>query len=243
GQSPCTHDLLPAKIIETGKLLIGSKYEASTLEKPGEEQLVYCTDRFDCVTFVEYVLSKSIFQTQVIPTNDSFEKILTGMRYRDGVIDGYGSRIHYFSEWLMHQQKHHTLKDITQESGGIHFEKDIHFMSAHKDKYPKLDSEAALNKIKDSETLLNSRHKYYIPKQELMKSIHLIKDGDIIAITTDIVGLDIVHTGFAVWVGAHLHLLHASETEGQVVISQLPLYDYLMSKKRQTGIMVGRVRM
>jgi hypothetical protein len=67
-----------------------------------------------------------------------------------------------------------------------------------------------------------------------------IKNGDIIAITTKIKGLDISHTGFAVWKNKDLHLLHASQDAGKVVISRKNLSQYLLDNKNQSGIMVLR---
>lgn len=60
----------------------------------------------------------------------------------------------------------------------------------------------------------------YIPKTSLnVSSEELdIKNGDIIAITTNIKGLDVVHTGFACWVDGKLHLLHASSVMKKVIL-------------------------
>ena len=68
-----------------------------------------------------------------------------------------------------------------------------------------------------------------------------IQDGDLIAITTTISGLDIAHVGLAYFVNDKLHLLHASSTQNKVVISDKTLQDYLSGIKKNNGIIVARI--
>ena len=77
----------------------------------------------------------------------------------------------------------------------------------------------------------------YIPKTSLnVSSEELdIKNGDIIAITTNIKGLDVVHTGFACWVDGKLHLLHASSVMKKVILDSQTLFEYSKNKKAHTG--------
>ena len=83
----------------------------------------------------------------------------------------------------------------------------------------------------------------YIPKEKLNLSPDelKIKDGDILAITTNIKGLDVVHVGFAFWRGEKLHLLHASYIAKKVIEDPQSLYDYSKNKKAHTGVQVVRV--
>ena len=78
----------------------------------------------------------------------------------------------------------------------------------------------------------------YLPKEYLnLPSDELpIKNGDILAITTNIKGLDVVHVGFACWMGGKLHLLHASSNAMKVILDELSLYDYSKNKKAHTGV-------
>ena len=68
-----------------------------------------------------------------------------------------------------------------------------------------------------------------------------IKDGDILAITTNIKGLDVVHVGFAFWKSGKLHLLHASSIAKKVIEDPQSLYDYSKNKKAHTGVRAMRV--
>lgn len=65
--------------------------------------------------------------------------------------------------------------------------------------------------------------------------------GDLIAITTTMRNLDIVHVGFAIEQDGLIHLLHAGTRSMQVEISEKPLSDYLKGNKSQSGIMVSRL--
>jgi hypothetical protein len=90
------------------------------------------------------------------------------------------------------------------------------------------------------EKRLSGRRLHYIPKAALGKFEHMVENGDLIAVTTDIEGLDVIHVGLAVRLRSRLHLLHASEVEKRVVISDLTLHQYLSRRKMMTGIMIGR---
>ena len=68
-----------------------------------------------------------------------------------------------------------------------------------------------------------------------------IRDGDLIAITTNKEGFDVQHVGLAERVKNRIHLLHASSTEGKVALSQKTLYRYLMESRARSGIMVARI--
>ena len=228
-------------IIENATYFLGTPYLANTLENSAEEKLIVFNDKYDCVTFVEYILALSIYQTQNVESKKSVLQIITELRYRDGIIDGYGSRLHYFTEWLMNSETNGTIINITSKIGGKPFEKKINFMTTHKSKYPKLQNNKDYQKVERAEKFLNNQSLTYIPKGDIKLSYPLIQHGDIIAITTGIEGLDIVHTGFAYRKGDNIHLLHASEKEGKVVISELPLDEYMQKNKSQSGIMVARV--
>jgi hypothetical protein len=227
-------------IIHIASRYLGVRYEAGTLEGMGPEKLRYFSDKFDCVTFVEYVLAEYLFQNSGKNKNQTFEQILQNLRYRDREIDGYGSRIHYFTEWILQNTENGILTDITSQLSDVKYNKKITFMSSHITLYPKLSDSTSLSKVLESEIRINAQNWCYIPKDQISSVEQKIKSGDIIAITTDIAGLDIVHTGFAYKKNDVLYLLHASETEGKVVISQQNLSAYLMSHKKQSGIMVLR---
>lgn len=227
-------------IVAVGKTFLGTPYVAKTLEIGEIESLVINLQGLDCTTYVENVLAFSLLLKNGQTEFDDFTKILKIIRYKDGKLDGYASRLHYFSEWIANNEVKGLLKDITSEIGGVQITKNINFMSTHRDLYPFLKDDANFNKIKASESFLNNQELCILPQDQIAENEHLIKTGDIIALTTSIKGLDITHTGIATREkDGRIHLLHASSS-GQVTISELPLVDYLKKVKNNTGIMVVR---
>ena len=221
--------------------LLGVPYETGTLDRQDHEALIWYHNRFDCVTFIEYVLAKSLAETRKANGNPlTFEDYLTKLRYRNGIINGYGSRLHYFTEWVHQLAQSGYGSNITKSIGGIPYNKKINYMTRNQDKYPKLSDTTAYNMVANAEYKLQNIPLYYIPKNNIPVTASKIQNGDIIAITTNISGLDIVHTGFAIWQRNQLHLLHASSDKGIVMISKEPLATYLAKHKSRSGIMVVR---
>jgi len=227
-------------MISVGQTFLGLPYVAKTLEIGESEALVINLQGMDCTTYIENVLAFSILLRDDKMNFDFFASTLENIRYKDGELDGYASRLHYFSEWIANNEKKGLLEDITAATGGIEIKKEINFMSTHRDLYPFLADEENFNKIKASENSLNHQPICILPQDQIEANENLIKNGDIIALTTAIPGLDITHTGIAIRKNdGRIHLLHASSS-GMVEISELPLADYLKKIKKNTGIMVAR---
>jgi len=154
---------------------------------------------------------------------------------------GYGSRLHYFSEWISNNETKGLLKEITSEIGGIEINKEINFMGTHRDLYPFLKEDSNFEKILETEAALAQRTFCYLPQDQIEANEHLIQTGDIIALATSINGLDVTHTGIATREkDGRIHLLHASTGSMEVEVSKLPLADYLKGVKKNIGIMVAR---
>ena len=51
-------------------------------------------------------------------TFEDYEKEILNLRYRDGKLTDYTSRLHYFSDWIFDINKRGIGKDITKEIGG-----------------------------------------------------------------------------------------------------------------------------
>ncbi|MEL6670673.1 MAG: N-acetylmuramoyl-L-alanine amidase-like domain-containing protein [Bacteroidota bacterium] len=228
-------------IVGVGKGFLGTPYVAKTLELPGEEKLVVEMGGLDCTTFLENVVVLSRLKRMNQLTEKRFLEELTRLRYRDGKLAQYPSRLHYFTEWIQNNQAKGLLTDVTREVGGEPYQKTINFMSTHRDAYAQLKSDAFLEEIKAAETRLNQEQRYFIPKANLAQLEDRIQSGDLIAITTGIKGLDVVHVGLALQHEGRLHLFHASSRNKKVEISAIPLADYLMKNKSQSGIMVCRL--
>jgi hypothetical protein len=228
-------------ITEIGKSFLGVNYEAFTLEKPGDESLVVNLRGLDCTTFLEnsFVFARLIKQGKT-EFNDYLAE-LQYIRYREGKINGYPSRLHYFTDWIYENQKKGIVKDITKEIGGVAYTKKVSFMTENKNLYKQINGNAEyLKAIENTESEINSRKYFYIPKKDVAAAEAKIKNGDLIAITSSVNGLDINHVGIAVEVGGRIHFMHAPLVGSKVQITEVPLDRYLAGIKKHTGVMVLR---
>ena len=229
-------------IAEIGKSFIGTNYLAHSLEAEGDEQLVINLTGLDCNTFLEnsLVLARCIKEGDTSFQN--YQNELQFIRYRGGVIDGYPSRLHYFSDWIYDNVAKGVIEDVTKEIGGQKIKFKINFMSTHPHSYKQLEENPDfIPIIQDQEKKIGCRDYYYIPKEELKSKEEKINNGDLLAITTTVKGLDIGHVGIAVKMeDGRIHLLHAPHENTKVQISEEPLSDYLMKYKRHSGVIVLR---
>jgi hypothetical protein len=163
------------------------------------------------------------------------------LRYRNNKIEGYASRLHYFTEWVRQAEKNGWIKDITLEIGGEITTKEVHFMSENQKLYPKITNEKTLETIVKNENEINKKPLSQINKAKVAAIESQIKEGDLIAMTSTIKNMDCNHVGMAILQNGRIHLLHASSSLKKVVISEKPLAEYLEGNKKDTGIMVLRV--
>lgn len=238
---------LPADSCRTlhfAKQMLGVPYVAGTLDGNEEEELVVRLDALDCTTFVETVLAFCIADKREERTFEGFKKALTQIRYRDGILDGYTSRLHYFSDWIRNNEQMGFVKECTSETSCSQpKELWLDFMTTHIDSYlpmkknPELVKEMAAHEKNWQGTVV-----YYIPKENfnLPPEELKIKDGDVLALVTNIKGLDIVHVGFAFWKEDKLHLLHASSKAKKVI--EDPQTQYESSKNTKAHIGVRAIR-
>ena len=223
-----------------GNFFLKSPYEEHSLEHE-PEALVINLREFDCTTFVESCLAISRSIRSGEPDFGQFTSELREIRYRGGAVDGYASRIHYFSDWIYLNNHKQMIRDISKEIGGTRFSKEISFMSTHPDAYRQLVKEAGLIEIiAAQEQEISQRDMYYVSKDRLGEVEASLENGDIVGITTSISGLDVIHAGVLMRVSGRIHLLHASSRFKMVLISEEPLEDYLANNKSATGFMIAR---
>ena len=233
------------RTLHFAKQMLDVPYVAGTLDGNSSEELVVRTDALDCTTFVETVLALCITDRQVERSYEAFKESLTKIRYREGVCNGYTSRLHYFSDWIRDNEQMGFIRECTSETTCAQSQELwLNFMSTHSDSYlPMKHNPSLVEEIATYEKAFQGTLVYYIPKDKLnLSSDDLkIKNGDILAITTNIKGLDVVHIGFAFWKGGELHLLHASSIAKKVIEDPQSLYDYSKNKKAHTGVRAIRV--
>ena len=89
-------------------------YVAHTLEVNAREQLVVNTRQLDCTTLVETVTALKLCANRGQKSWKDYVQMLTTLRYRQGVLDGYPSRLHYFSDWIRDKAQMQLISDIQQ---------------------------------------------------------------------------------------------------------------------------------
>ena len=227
---------------------LGRPYVAHTLEVNDDEQLVVNTRELDCTTLIETVTALTLCHQRRQSQWSDYLQTLQTLRYRGGVIDGYTSRLHYFTDWIEDKTCLSLVQEIQEPDPPFTAVQTIkvNYMSQHPQAYKSLKAHPQLiPAIARQEQMLSGRQYRYIPKQEVANTRLLrqtIRDGDIIAITCSKPGLDIAHLGFAVWHKDGLHLLNASQLRKKVVVEPMTLYRYLQKHPTHTGIRIIRIK-
>jgi hypothetical protein len=227
--------------LEVARQFIGVPYVGQTLEKDSVESLIVNLRELDCVTFMENVLAISLCIKSEKTSFNDFCETLIKLRYRDGEIDGYLSRLHYTTDWLTNNQKKGIIRIVSQDFGPADSPSEINFMSENPKNYKQLANPAYLEKIKEHEARLSHAGLKYIPKNKVDELAGNIRDGDIIAMSTSIAGLDFSHVAIAAWKNNKLYFIHAAYKEKKVLFSDKTLHDYLSGIKTNKGIVVARL--
>jgi hypothetical protein len=226
-------------IIKVGSFFKETPYVAHTLETE-PEQLIVNLRELDCTTFAENCLAIVRTIKSENPSFEQFTRELQNIRYRNGKIDGYISRIHYFSDWIFENDKRGLVKDMSKEIANTPYPLRVNFMSIHPASYVQLKDSKLIPVIAGQEQEISKREMYYIPVEKIAAVENRFLDGDIAGITTSIKGMDISHVVILQRVAGRMHILHASSTAKKVILSEETLEDYLKSSKSATGVMIAR---
>ncbi len=220
--------------------LLGSRYREQLLDQTESETLIMTLTEFDCVLFVETVLALSRGVVARDYTQATFAAHLEDQRYRHGKLQNYCSRLHYWSEWIADNQARGTVQNITTALGGEPLPKTLNFISRHRQLYPKLvQDDAMFACVQQMEADLKNLSIDYIPTQKIAAIYPQLRPGDIVAIATNIPGLDVTHTGLAYRrANGKFGLIHASPIGAVVVAPDLQAYTQRV--ERSVGIIVAR---
>lgn len=239
---------LESRMLYFGKKFLGLPYVGHTLELGDKEHLIVNLRELDCTTFVETVTALTLCDIQDKRTFDDFCNNLMRIRYRQGKMEDYTSRLHYFTWWGDDNVAMGIVKEISMQGKPFAATQtiNINYMSKHPDLYKQLKNHPEfVPVIKAYEDETNGRQYRYVPKENLnwhqSTPLGVIHDGDIVAMLTDKDGLDTRHIAIAFWKDGRLHLMHASSLYKKVVMSQETFYEYEMRQSKHTGIRVWRV--
>jgi hypothetical protein len=115
-------------------------------------------------------------------------------------------------------------------------------MTSHIASYRQLSDTAFVRAVAATEQQLTRDGHFVLAENAIAAAAPRIRNGDVIAAATTVPGLDIAHTGIALWEGGQLRLMHAPLVGTMVQISETTLADRIIASKTQDGIMVGRPR-
>lgn len=222
---------------------IGTPYGAHTLE--GEpEILTVRVDSLDCTTFVETAMALAMTIGEGRSSWRDFVYNLQRMRYRNGQVNGYPSRLHYICDWAVDNTHRGNIKDATMLFPGANYlQRTIDFMTTNRDKYPALADDDNYHRIRDLENGYR-RHKFpYIKSSALGAKVtkNVFHEGDVVALVTKLNNLDVTHMGIIVLEDGEPYLLHASSTDGKVEISKHNLAEFMRRNRQWLGIRVFRL--
>ncbi|MBO6252001.1 MAG: DUF1460 domain-containing protein [Muribaculaceae bacterium] len=225
--------------------LLGTPYVAHTLEGDSE-MLTINIDELDCTTFVEtlYALTRTTLNGRY--SWRDYAHHLEDLRYRNGVLGDYSSRLHYISEWIVNNRSRGNLMEVTGDLPHADYQvKTINFMSTHKDSYQSLKSDSAMvEKIKGYEIGYRNHRTPYVKKTWFgdKKLKAALKSGDFIGLVTKIEGLDISHLGIIEKdEKGEIYLLDASMSGGRVMLEPKNMLQMFRNSKTVIGIRVFRI--
>lgn len=225
--------------------LKGVPYGSGGAGCPVNKTLINITE-MNCVTFVENVLAMAMTlqylgENQILYITDEdlfklFVDHLNFIRYYTNKPTNYWEdRIHYYTDQLRKLSYYGYLFDLGRING-VPYEKEINYLSRNRSKFRGF---RYWNQIKRIEKELTEYPKYYYPLEMLHCYEEIAKDGDIVALTTDVEGLEVSHTGFITVKNGELYFTHASLKQRKIVIEE-HFRSYLDSRTSITGIMVFR---
>jgi hypothetical protein len=221
---------------------LGIPYVGGLLEVPQMEQLVVTLQGSDCVLFVEHSLALTLTTLQGSQQYDDLARNIALLRYQQGQVDGYASRLHYFSDWLQTNENKGIIQLLHQTEESLPIMDPVNFMTNHRSSYRQLaNSDSLYTLLQQREAYLRDRHTRFIPQNRIPEFESTFQTGDILSFVSTIDGLDIAHTAIVVRDGSRVGFYHASTT-GKVIKDPKTIYEYTTGRRNVNGIIVARLR-
>ncbi|MBK9090090.1 MAG: DUF1460 domain-containing protein [Holophagales bacterium] len=206
------HRTVPARMEVLSASLVGSPYEAHGLVGSAETPEVFTAslERFDCVTYVETVLSLARASDAA-----GFADELRRVRYDGGRVE-WARRNHYMTDWVRRNARAGLVRPVAAGA-----------LSTRKEKV--LNAMAGLppRKVRFS----------CVPKAKFPSFEPRLKNGDILLFASTKAGLDVFHCGLLVRKAGRWKLRHASRSAGRVVEADLASF---LRANRTAGLIAAR---
>lgn len=190
-------------VLSNGLGFVDTPYKAGTLEVDDTEDLIINCDEVDCTTFVEYALAMALCPQQGDEMQEGdFARNLQRIRYRDGKIDGYTSRLHYISDWINNAVRQGLLEDVTAAYSPFKQKLSLSYMSTHPELYKSLkNSPENVAQMAKYEKALSGKEVHYLPKDKLEPGrTALDQERRHHRPDHQYSGLDVSHMGIAIYI-------------------------------------------
>ncbi|CAM4258720.1 N-acetylmuramoyl-L-alanine amidase-like domain-containing protein [Aquirufa beregesia] len=211
---------------------LGKPYVANALSAENPEKLYLSLEDFDCVTFIENVMS--LYQSK--GQDSLYKKNLIHWRYTQPKDIRFETRNHYFSAAMEQLMKDKWIVPIPTHEG-IQIKKSFTFLSQF---YRNKNKNISIIALEQVEKNLASAPFSYIPSAKVNMVLSNLKEGDIVTFVSKRNGLDVQHTGFLTFRKSNWYLLHASQELKKVCVSDKNLVEYMKSHPSFLGIQVFR---
>ncbi|HAC15885.1 MAG TPA: hypothetical protein DCE78_08075 [Bacteroidetes bacterium] len=220
---------------------LGIPYVGGLLEIPKLETLILTLEGSDCVLFVEYSLALTLTTLQNSTSYSDLSRNVALLRYQNGQVEGYASRLHYFSDWLKTNQEKGILDILHKNNSSLPLLDPVNFMTKNRSSYRQLsESDSLFQLMQEREAFLRSNQIRFIPEHRIPDFESSLQTGDILSFVSTVNGLDIAHTALIVREGNRVGFYHASTT-GKVIKEPKTLYEYTTDRRNVEGIIVARL--
>ncbi|MCX4241610.1 N-acetylmuramoyl-L-alanine amidase-like domain-containing protein [Paraliomyxa miuraensis] len=229
-------------LVRAAKLKLGTPYpKAKTSTRKGPEALSVDVDALDCVTLIETATAIARCSWQQRPDVPCFLEELRQTRYRDGHIDGYASRLHYFEDWMADNERRDRLRSLADELGADTTTRPFDYMTKHRRLYPPLREPENREAIRTVELRLSEMPQRVVPRERVAEIQHLLQDGDILGFIKGTPGLGVTHTGLvSLDDEGRPHVLHATDLNERVSLSRCDLATCMAKRSDRKGVIVMR---
>lgn len=226
-------------VIQEAKAFLGVPYVANTLDKDVDVEHVVCIESgLDCVTFMEMSLGRARAKV----TGRTVEEEVEKTRYINGKNEGYTTRNHYTTGWLLNNSWGKNVQLLLQDvRNAVPSPREINFMSSHADRYPQLAKHPNwVPWIRDIEITFADHDMKMVPKKSLSQVAKHLRPGDILCFATSVPGLDFSHVALVAGVKrGKVEFWHASSTQKKVVADP-DLAAYAEKQAKCTGFVFAR---
>ena len=229
-----------ALTVRVAQAALGRPY-ADPPSTAGAEVVSLNVDAFECVSFVERSLAVARCVWLQTPTATCFGQEVATIRYRDGRIDGFASRLHYFEDWLGDNARRGHVSLLAKQLGGETITRHTAYMTDHMAAFPALKDPETFRRISAMEHRLSTTPTAIVMREMIGAVEPRLLDGDIIAVTTRRADILVRHAGL-VQLGANheVHMLHASSAHHRVTRTKETLAEYVSRRPEREGILVAR---